>query len=76
MNLKDNLQFKIAQKMQSEHESLQQYPPLDVCYMLFKNFQYSKDKSNSESTSYKYATQTRDGKVAIAITLRYLRLCR
>ena len=43
MKLKDNLQFKIAQKMQSEHESLQQYPPLDVCYMLFKNFQYSKD---------------------------------
>ena len=43
MNLKDNLQFKIAQKMQSTHESLQQYPPLDVCYMLFKNVQYSKD---------------------------------
>ena len=38
--LSNSLQFKIAQKMQSEHESLQQYPPLDVCYMLFKNYRF------------------------------------
>ena len=37
--LSDSLQFKIAQKMQSEHESLQQYPPLDVIFMLFALYQ-------------------------------------
>ena len=37
----DSLQIQITERMRVELETLKQYPMADVCYMLFKNFQYS-----------------------------------
>lgn len=42
---KDSLQYQIAKKMQSEHDSLQVYPTDDVCFMLFKNLQVDSKKT-------------------------------
>ena len=39
--MNNSLQTRITEKLREEHETLQQYPLTDVCYMLFKNFQYS-----------------------------------
>ena len=36
-----SLQYNIATKLMSKHETLTQYSTLDVCYMLFKNLQVS-----------------------------------
>ena len=39
--MNESLQYQIAVKMMQEHETLQQYNIIDVCYMLFKNLQIS-----------------------------------
>jgi hypothetical protein len=39
--IQNSLQYKLADKMMQKHESLRQYETKDVCYMLFKNLQYS-----------------------------------
>ena len=39
--MNESLQYQIAVKMMQEHETLQQYTIIDVCYMLFKNLQIS-----------------------------------
>ena len=41
LEMNNSLQTRITEKLREEHETLQQYPLTDVCYMLFKNFQYS-----------------------------------
>ena len=41
LEMNNSLQTRITEKLRQEHETLQQYPLTDVCYMLFKNFQYS-----------------------------------
>jgi hypothetical protein len=37
----ESLQYQIALKMMQEHDTLQQYTIIDVCYMIFKNLQIS-----------------------------------
>ena len=39
--MNESLQYQIAVKMMQDHETLQQYTIIDVCYMLFKNLQIS-----------------------------------
>ena len=37
LEMNNSLQTRITEKLREEHETLQQYPLTDVCYMLFKN---------------------------------------
>jgi hypothetical protein len=43
--IKDSLQYQIAKKMKTIHESLQAYPTDDVAFMLFKNLQVDSNKT-------------------------------